>query len=291
MPPELRQLALRLRDQGGVLGVQVGARTGAHRVALHRHAEGVAPVVEDPNLAAVGLRLPEDVPRHVHAGDVLLDLVVAPADPVVPDHVRHRVAAAAVVERVCQLGPDVHQVRQVGVVQRLHQLVGDQVHDVRAGQAHDHVERDRARGQLRDRLLRRVVGRDLHLRRRQLLELLDRDGVDVVGVVVDAAAGRPRPGGRRRSACCRSVIAHVTELSMRGSGSPPGPVGFWTTRLRGLAARTGSLRADRRGGVLASGQHPGHAQPDGRAHRPGHELAPAYARSVLRMRHLDSPLS
>ncbi len=26
-----------------------------------------------------------------------------------------------------------------------------------------------------------------------------------------------------------SVIAQVTELSVRGSGSPPGPVGFWTT--------------------------------------------------------------
>src|SRR5436309_5827586 len=26
-----------------------------------------------------------------------------------------------------------------------------------------------------------------------------------------------------------SVIAQVTELSMRGSGRPPGPVGFWTT--------------------------------------------------------------
>jgi hypothetical protein len=26
-----------------------------------------------------------------------------------------------------------------------------------------------------------------------------------------------------------SVIAQVTELSVRGSGRPPGPVGFWTT--------------------------------------------------------------
>jgi hypothetical protein len=66
------------------------------------------------------LRVPEDVPRHRHRGDVVGDLVVAPADPVRPDDVRHGVAAAPVVERVLQLGPDVLlEVRQVRVVERL----------------------------------------------------------------------------------------------------------------------------------------------------------------------------
>ena len=75
------------------------------------------------------------------AGDVLADLVVAPPDPVRPDDVRDRVAAAAVVERVLQLGPDVLlEIRQVRVVQRLQQLLRDQVDDVRAGEADDDVE-------------------------------------------------------------------------------------------------------------------------------------------------------
>ena len=119
-------------------------------------------------------------------GDVLLDLVVAPADPVHPDDVRDRVARAAVVERVGQLGPDVLlEVRQVGVVERLEQLLRDQVDDVRAAQADDEVEVDRAGRELRDRLVGRVVGRDLDLAVELLLELLDRRRVDVVGVVED----------------------------------------------------------------------------------------------------------
>jgi hypothetical protein len=143
-------------------------------------------MLSDPHLAAIGLCLPEDVPGDVHVRDVLLELVVAPADPVHPDDVRDGVVRAAVVEGICDLGPDVLlEVRQVGVAERLQQPAREQVDDVRAGQAHDQVEGHRAGRDLRDRLVGRVVGRDLHLGAELLLELLDRVRVDVVGVVVD----------------------------------------------------------------------------------------------------------
>ena len=63
-----------------------------------------------------------------------------------------------------------------------------------------------------------------------LLELLDEPRVDVVGVVVDLE----RPTLRATPSASiglSSVIAQVTPLSVRGSGSPPGPTGFATTRL------------------------------------------------------------
>ena len=224
-----------------VLGVEVGPHVAPHRVALHRHAQRVAPVVEDPDLAAIGLRLPEDVPRDVHARDVLLDLVVAPADPVHPDDVRDRVARAAVVERVGQLGPDVLlEVGQVGVVERLEQLARDQVDDVRAAQAHDQVEAHRPGRELRDRLVGRVVGRDLDLRVELLLELLDRRRVDVVGVVVD-----PQRAGLGLDAVRDRLVV---------VGDRPGHrvVGAWQREARG-AERLGDDELRRGLGDLARG--------------------------------------
>ena len=144
---ELAEILARLRDDRLVLGVEVGPPPGAHRVALHRHRERVALVVEDRRPCRLyGC----DSQKMSHGTSIaamsVLDLVVAPADPVRPDDVRHRVPAAAVVERVLQLRPDVLlEVRQVGVVERLDQLLGDQVDDVRRREADDHVEGDRAR--------------------------------------------------------------------------------------------------------------------------------------------------
>ena len=277
---ELREVGLRLVDDGLVLGVEVGPHVPSHRVALHRHAQRVAPVVEDPDLAAIGLRVPEDVPRDVHARDVLLDLVVAPADPVHPDDVRDRVARAAVVERVGQLGPDVLlEVGQVGVVERLEQLAGDQVDHVRAAQAHDQVERHRPGRELRDRLVGRVVGRDLDLRVELLLELLDRRRVDVVGVVVD-----PQRAGL-------GLDAVRDRLVVVGDRPRHRVVGAWEREPRGaerlgddeLRRGLGDLArgiggADRRRRVLTAREGPGGAETSRGDGRPAQQLAPAHAR-------------
>ena len=154
---QLLEIAAGLLDQLGILGVQVRDEPVPEGVALHRHAEPVALVVEEADLPAVRGGLPEDVPGDVHGGDVLADQVVAPADSVRPDDVRHRVAGAAVVERVGELGPDVRrEVRQIGVVQRLQELQRHQVDDVRARETEDDVVGDGARLKLRDPLIGRV---------------------------------------------------------------------------------------------------------------------------------------
>ncbi len=256
-----------------------GADALAHRVALHRHAQRVAPVVEDPDLAAVLLGLPEDVPRHVHPRDVLADLVVAVADAVHPDDVGDRVVRAAVVERVGQLGPDVLlEVREVGVVERLDQLLGDQVDDVRAAQAHDQVELDGTGGELRDRLVVRVVGRDLDLRVELRLELLDRRRVDVVRVVVDPQ----RAGLGRRAVGDRLVVV--------GDRPGDGVVGTrereagWAERLRhhelgrGAGHLPGSrLGADRGRRVLTAGERARGRQPGRGTGRSAQQLSPVDA--------------
>ena len=285
MAPSCGEVALRLVDRVGVLGVEVGPRAGPHRVALHRHAERVATVVEDPDLAAIRLRVPEDVPRHIHAGDVLLHLVVAPPDAVHPDHVRHRVAAAAVVEGVGQLRPDVLlEVGQVRVVQREHQLVRDQVDDVRPAQAHDQVELDGAGRELRDRLVGGVVRRDLHLRGRLRLELLDGGGVDVVGVVVDpqrATLGRAPVGdplvlvGDRP---CDGVVGARQRQARRAGG-------LLDDELCGRAGRAGRLGADGRRRVLAACQRADRADPSRGASGPTDELPPVEPSVILGMSH------
>ena len=228
-------------------------------------------------------RLPEDVPGHVHRGDVLRDLVVAPADPVRPDDVRHRVPAAAVVERVLQLGPDVLlEVRQVRVVERLEQLLGDQVDDVRAREPDDQVEGDRAGGELRDRLVGGVVGRDLHLAAGELLELLDQARIEVVGVVVDP----------ERAALVGDAVGD--RLVVLGDRPGDGVVGAGQRQ----AARAGRLRddevrravaalagADRRRRVLAAGEQPERADSERSARCTLQQPAAAHTRSVLWMIH------
>ena len=254
----------------------------AERVALQRHREGVALVVEDRDLALVGLRLPEDLPRDVHRRDVGPELVVAPADPVLPDDVRHRVAAAAVVERIAELGPDVLlEVREIRVVERLEKLLRDEVDDVRPREAHDHVEPDRARSELRDRFVRGVVGRDLDLRPRLLLELLERRGIGVVRVVEDAeraclrllAVGdglvvvRDRPGDR--------VVGARQRQPARADGlrdREPVPV----ARLAG---------ADRHRRVLAAGEQGDAADTGCADRRPLQQLRARESVAVLWMCH------
>ena len=99
---QLLEVVPGLGDDLGVIRVEVRDRAVGHCVALHRHREAVALVVEEADLAPPLLRLPEDVPRDVELGDVHRDLVVAPADAVRPDDVGHRVVRAEVVERVGQ---------------------------------------------------------------------------------------------------------------------------------------------------------------------------------------------
>ena len=250
--------------------------------------ERVALVVQYADLAAVGLRVPEDVPGDVHRGDVRLDLVVPPADAVHPDDVGHGVTAAAVVEGVRQLRPDVlGEVRQVGVVERLQELLGDQVDDVRAAQADDHVERDGAGRELGDRLVGRVVGGDLDRGSELLLELLDRHRVDVVGVVVDPqrpllgrpsfryrpVVGRDRPGDR--------VVGPRQREAAR-------PYGLWHDEPGGRAGRPSGRDADRLSRVLATREESSGAQAQRRACCPAQELPPRQSASVLRMLHADA---
>ncbi len=170
------------------------------------------------------------------------------------------------------------------MVERLQELLRDQVDDVRPGQADDDVEADRARGELRDRLVGGVVGRDLHLRPESPLELLDRRGIEVVGVVVEpkrAPLGRPalrdRPvlvGDRPR----HGVVGARQRQPARSER--PGD-----DELRGATGRASGALADGRGRVLAAGEHAGGADPERRARRAAEELSPGQSCSVSRMRH------
>ena len=253
----------------GVLGVEVRDAALRHRVALHGHAQPVAVVVEQADLALVRRRVPEDVPRHRGAGDVLLDHVVAPADAVAPDDVGHGVARALVVERVLQLGPDVDEVRQVGVVQRLQDAAGHELHDVAAAEPEDDVERHRAGRELRQRLVGRVVGGDLDAAVELGLELLLRVRVDVVGVVVDpqrAALGL---------LAIRDRLVVVEERPGHGVVRARQRQAAGSERLRHDERRRRSGRgvANRLGGVLARGEQPARARDGGQRPRSAQEAA------------------
>ena len=277
----------RLRDDRRVLRVEVGDHALVHRIALHRHRERVALVVQDPDLAGPGLRLPEDVPRHLHAGDVLADLVVAPPDAVEPDDVGHAVARAAVVERVLQRCPDVLlEVGQVAVRERQHQLLGEQGHLVVGAEPDDDVEAHAARRELGGRLVGGVVGRDLDLAVELLLEALDEARPDVVGVVEDlqrAALGlqafldlRVVVGDRPRHAVVRTRQRQAVR-----SGRPRDDE---LLHRRSAAALAGS---DRLRGVLAPGRDAGHAHDGPGAEGAAHQVAPgepvfAWMHSVAR---------
>ena len=147
-----------LGDQLGILRVEVGDVAAAHRVPLHGHAEPVALVVEEPDLAAPVLGLPEDVPGDVHRADVGVDLVVAPADPVLPDDVGNGVVRAAVVERVLQLRARCSSRGSGGsVVERQQELLGHQLDDVRRAEADERRTGPAPDAELGDRLVRGVV--------------------------------------------------------------------------------------------------------------------------------------
>ena len=85
--------------------------------------------------------------------------------------------------------------------------------------------------ELGDRLVGRVVGRDLHLAAGLLLELLDAAPGRGSRRSCRSRAGRSRRRTPSAIGSLSAVIAHVTALSGRGSGRPPGPVGFGTTRF------------------------------------------------------------
>ena len=148
------------------------------------HGDCFALVVEDRDLPRIGLRMPERVVAVLERRRRGLDLVLPPGDAGRVDHVRHRVPGMDVVERALERVPDVLQVREIRVVDRLDQLAGDGAREVLDGRE-PHVEARLAGGQLRERLLlvleRRDVDRDLVL----LLELLDDGRVDVGRPVED----------------------------------------------------------------------------------------------------------
>jgi hypothetical protein len=152
---------------------------------------------------------------------------------------------------------------------------------------HHDVERDLARRELRDRLVRRVVGRDLDLRARRLLELLDEAGVDVVRVVVDL----------QRPVLDRRRLRHWLVVVRDRPGD--GVVGAWerqTARADGLrldeiGAASRFARADRRRRVLTGGQPAEDADADRTGGCACEELFAGEAGSILRMRHAAGPLN
>ena len=83
-----------------------------------------------------------------------------------------------------------------------------------------------------------------------------------------------------------SVIAQVTELSVRGSGSPAGPVGFWTTRS--AAAPVGPPASAPTGVVVFSqaAKSRGNARARDRPGGSARQLAPGDAGAILRMLHV-----
>ncbi len=133
------------------------------------------------------LRVPEHVVGVGHRGDVLGDLVVAPADAGRVDGVGHGVAPLAVVPGVGERGPDVGDVRDVGVVAGPDQLGRHHLGDlVIAGEVD--VVGGLARPDLGQRLVGVVERRDRDLDvvgLVLLLERLDDLRADVVGVVVE----------------------------------------------------------------------------------------------------------
>ena len=155
-------------------------------------------------------------------------------------------------------------------------------------QPDDQVEVDRPRRQLRDRLVGRVVGRDLDLGRELLLELLDGRRVEVVGVVVD-----PQRAGLGLDAVLDRLVLvgdRPGDGVVRARQRQPARTGrLLDDELGGRAAGAGGVGADRGGRVLAGRQ----AGDDPRAgDRPGGsagELAPGDTGSILGMRCLSPP--
>ena len=213
---ELLEVGHCLVHEPGILGVDV-----RDPLAQERHADRLPVLGEERHLALVRLRLPEDVPRLVHAGDVLFDLVRPPCDAGGVDGVGNGVARLAIVERVDELRPDVLlEVRDVVEVERLDQLAGNA--DIeRVRRDLHHVGRDRSGGKPLesgvDVVERRVLDFDVVLGPELREELL----VEVGGIVVDGE--RPAVSGSSPDAMGSSQRGRVTRLSGLASGRPPGP--------------------------------------------------------------------
>ena len=156
-----------------------------------------ARIVEHADIAGIFLRIPEDRPGIVELGDVLADLVGAPADARRVDGVGHRVLRAHVIERALQRVPDIgRQIGDVAVVDRLDQLAGHGLGQAVRGDIDD-IGPDRMGRLLGDGLVLAVIGGELHVDAMGLAELVHQPLVDVVGIDIDdeIAAGFRRHAG------------------------------------------------------------------------------------------------
>ena len=144
----------------------------------------VASVVEEVHLSAVRL-VPVDLVRVRELLGCRRDLVRAVADPGRPRDVRDRVPRLLVVPRVLHRRPDVLQVRQVVVVQRLERLADDEAAES-IGCREEDVEVDGTGRDLRDRLVERREERLLDLDAVLLGEVLLDPRPEVAVPVVDA---------------------------------------------------------------------------------------------------------
>jgi hypothetical protein len=141
------------------------------------------PVVDDRQVVLV-LHVPQRVVGVVERADVVRDHVRPPADPGRVRRVRDAVLPVLVVPGVLELGPAVDDVRDVLVIERLHELGGDHLPDLVVGREVDVVVQ-RAGGDLAQRLLGVVEGRELDVDAVLRLEVLHDARIQVVGVVVE----------------------------------------------------------------------------------------------------------
>ena len=163
------------------------------------HRQAVVLVVEQAHLAGdLRALVPQRAPGIGELGRVEAGQVIrAPADPGGVDRVGHRVAASHVVPRAGERRPDVgRQVREVAVVERLQHLADHEpLEEDRL--RHEHVELHGAAGELRDRLVDRREGADLHLDAVLALEVVDHVLVDVLDPVVELERSTLGPQSRR----------------------------------------------------------------------------------------------
>ena len=167
-------------------------------VAQQHHRHRGVPVVDHRGLVLV-LRIPQRVIGIRQCGDVLGHLVVTPADAGGVDGVGHGEPPLLVVPRVGEDGPDIADVRDVAVIERLQQTTVDEPADLVVAREVD-VVIDIAAADLGDGLVGVVEGRHLDLGLVLVLERLDRVRGDVVGVAVElqrgALLGRETVGDR-----------------------------------------------------------------------------------------------
>ena len=227
-------------------------------VAQQRHTDRLTLVIQDVDLARVLLVPEQVVPVRRHG----VDPVSAIGDTGRVDGVRDGVLSTLVVPGVEILRPDVFEVGQVAVVQRLQQFAVDHLaQDTRTGK---HQVKRRARlVQLREHLVVVVVRRHLDLDVVLLAEGLHHPRGHVVGVVEDledATRLRSRPVFDRRVAVLDRQCHRIVRARQR--------VGRGATLLVGcrrlvVACGQQRRRADTDGQPQAAAQHisPGKLRP------------------------------